>query len=147
MVPFHIASFSSLVLSVSHTPQGQPAWSSWTPWSVCSASCSPARRHRRRFCASPPNREHFSLVLLPTVTAPATLCPGPEAEEEPCLLPGCNRKCPFKLMHALKPWVRPSLGYLTLVRQPPATLNLFISFPLLLLRSRGLESLEPLVWL
>lgn len=122
MVPLHIASFSSLVFSVSHTPQGQPTWSSWTPWSVCSASCSPARRHRHRFCASPPNREPFSLVLLTTVAAPATVCPGPEAEEEPCLLPGCNRKCPFKLMLVLKPWVGPSLGYLILV--PAASSNL-----------------------
>lgn len=115
MVPPHIASFSSLALSVHHIPQGQPAWSSWTPWSVCSASCSPARRHRHRFCARPPHRAPFSLVLLTTVAAPTTLCPGPEAEEEPCLLPGCNRKWPFKLMLALKPLVGPSLGYLILV--------------------------------
>lgn len=128
MVPPHIASFSSLALSVHHIPLGHPAWSSWTPWSVCSASCSPARRHRHRFCARPPHRAPFSLVLLTTVAAPTTLCPGPEAEEEPCLLPGCNRKWPFKLMLALKPWVGPSLGYISsLYQQPPANLFTFLS--------------------
>lgn len=81
-----------IILCVPHTLQGQPAWSSWTPWSVCSASCSPARRHRHRFCARPPSMAPLSLALLTTVAAPTTLCPGPEAEEEPCLLPGCDRK-------------------------------------------------------
>ncbi|XP_017177065.1 SCO-spondin isoform X4 [Mus musculus] len=84
---------SGLITNCSSWPceEGQPAWSSWTPWSVCSASCNPARRHRHRFCARPPHRAPFSLVLLTTVAAPTTLCPGPEAEEEPCLLPGCNQ--------------------------------------------------------
>lgn len=105
-----------------HTPQGQPAWSSWTPWSVCSASCSPARRHRRRFCVRPSTTAPFSLDLLTTVAAPTMLCPGPEAEEEPCLLPGCNRKWPFKLMLA---WVGPSLGYLILVPAASSSLKSF----------------------
>ncbi|GAB1290783.1 SCO-spondin [Apodemus speciosus] len=81
---------SGLITNCSSWPceEGQPAWSSWTPWSVCSASCSPARRHRHRFCTRPPTRAPFTLA---TVAAPATLCPGPEAEEESCLLAGCDQ--------------------------------------------------------
>lgn len=97
-----------------HIPQGQPAWSPWTPWSMCSASCSPARRHRHRFCIKPSSMAPFTLAPLPTAALTA-LCPGSEAEEEPCVLPGCDRKWPFRLMLALTPWVGPSLVYLILV--------------------------------
>ncbi|KAF5918971.1 hypothetical protein HPG69_016344 [Diceros bicornis minor] len=69
---------------------GQPTWSPWTPWSECSASCGPARRHRHRFCTRPPGVVPSSEVLLPPLASATPLCPGPEAEEEPCLLPGCD---------------------------------------------------------
>ncbi|XP_055461492.1 SCO-spondin [Psammomys obesus] len=84
---------SGLVTNCSSWPceEGQPAWSPWTPWSVCSASCSPAQRHRHRFCARTPSMAPFSLPLLATVAVPTALCPGPEFEEEPCLLPGCDQ--------------------------------------------------------
>lgn len=73
-------------------PPGPPAWSPWTPWSECSASCGSARRHRHRFCARPPSVVLSSGAPLPPAASPAPLCPGPEAEEEPCLLPGCDRE-------------------------------------------------------
>ncbi|XP_037691794.1 SCO-spondin-like [Choloepus didactylus] len=74
---------------------GQPAWSPWTLWSECSASCGPARRHRHRFCSRPPRVALPSEVPsdeapLPPLTTPVPLCPGLEAEEEPCLLPDCD---------------------------------------------------------
>nr|XP_045016023.1 SCO-spondin [Jaculus jaculus] len=70
----------------------QPAWSPWTPWSECSASCGPARHHRHRFCTRPSRVTPSSQApLRPTATpASLSLCPGPDAEEEPCLLPGCD---------------------------------------------------------
>ncbi|XP_048069099.1 SCO-spondin [Ursus arctos] len=71
--------------------EGQPRWSPWTPWSECSASCGPARRHRHRFCSEPPTTDPSIPALLSPPTLPTPLCPGPDAEEEPCLLPGCDR--------------------------------------------------------
>uniref|UniRef100_H0VSR4 SCO-spondin n=1 Tax=Cavia porcellus TaxID=10141 RepID=H0VSR4_CAVPO len=64
--------------------EGQPKWSPWTPWSECSASCGPARRQRHHFCPSTPS-------VAPLSAAPTPLCPGPEAEEELCLLPACDQ--------------------------------------------------------
>ncbi|XP_078198084.1 SCO-spondin isoform X14 [Callithrix jacchus] len=83
---------SGLIANCSSWPcaEGQPAWSPWTPWSQCSASCSPARRHRHRFCARSPSAAPATVALLPLPTTPTPLCPGPEAEEEPCDLPGCD---------------------------------------------------------
>ncbi|XP_016050982.1 PREDICTED: SCO-spondin [Miniopterus natalensis] len=72
---------------------GQPTWSPWTPWSECSASCGPAHRHRHRFCTRPAGMgvALSSRAPLPPRASPAPLCPGPEAEEEPCALPTCDR--------------------------------------------------------
>jgi hypothetical protein len=84
-------------------PQGQPIWLPWTPWSVCSASCGPARRHQHRFCAMSPSIAPSSLTLPSPSAMPTPLCPGPEAEEEPCFLPGCDRK--YLPVHRLTlPW-------------------------------------------
>ncbi|KAM9651443.1 SCO-spondin-like [Trichechus inunguis] len=66
--------------------EAPPAWSPWTPWSECSASCGPAWRHRHRFC--PGDR---GAALSPALSSPVPPCLGPEAEEEPCLLSGCDR--------------------------------------------------------
>ncbi|XP_004430689.1 PREDICTED: SCO-spondin [Ceratotherium simum simum] len=84
---------SGLITNCTSWPcaEGQPTWSPWTPWSECSASCGPARRHRHRFCTRPPGVVPSSEVLLPPPASATPLCPGPEAEEEPCLLPGCDR--------------------------------------------------------
>ena len=71
---------------------GQPTWSPWTPWSECSASCGPARRHRHRFCTGPSGGMPSSVALLPLLASAPPLCPGPEAEEEPCFLPECDRE-------------------------------------------------------
>ncbi|KAM5255351.1 SCO-spondin-like [Ctenodactylus gundi] len=71
--------------------EGQPTWSPWTPWSACSASCGPARRHRHHFCTRPTSVVPPSWALLPPSATPAPTCPGPDAEEEPCLLPVCDR--------------------------------------------------------
>ncbi|XP_004594559.2 SCO-spondin [Ochotona princeps] len=84
---------AGLIVNCSSRPceHGQPSWSAWTPWSMCSASCGPAHRHRHRFCAWPPTMAPPSLAPL---SPPATLspfCPGSEAEGEPCLLPACDR--------------------------------------------------------
>lgn len=76
--------------------QGQPKWSPWTPWSECSASCGPARRQRHHFCPSTPS-------VAPLSAAPTPLCPGPEAEEELCLLPACDRECPSPVDQHM-PW-------------------------------------------
>ncbi|XP_053409722.1 SCO-spondin-like [Nycticebus coucang] len=84
---------SGLITNCSSWPceEGQPTWSPWTPWSECSASCSPARRHRHRFCTRAPSTAPFRITLLPPTATPGSPCPGPEAEEELCLLPGCDR--------------------------------------------------------
>ncbi|XP_008583107.1 PREDICTED: SCO-spondin, partial [Galeopterus variegatus] len=84
---------SGLITNCSSLPceEGQPTWSPWTPWSECSASCGPARRHRHRFCARAPSVAPSSVALLSPPATPTPVCPGPEAEEEPCLLPGCDR--------------------------------------------------------
>ncbi|XP_042533232.1 SCO-spondin-like [Dipodomys spectabilis] len=84
---------SGLIVNCSSRPceEGQPAWSPWTPWSECSASCGPALRHRHRFCAKTIGMAPSRLTLLPPSAMPTAFCPGPEAEEEPCLLPGCDR--------------------------------------------------------
>uniref|UniRef100_UPI004038E811 SCO-spondin-like n=1 Tax=Callospermophilus lateralis TaxID=76772 RepID=UPI004038E811 len=84
---------SGLITNCTSWPceEGQHAWSPWTPWSVCSASCGPARRHRHRFCDRPSSVAPSTLALGPSPATPTPLCPGPEAEEEPCLLPGCDR--------------------------------------------------------
>ncbi|KAF7482825.1 hypothetical protein GHT09_005844 [Marmota monax] len=92
-----VSCISGLITNCTSWPceeaQGQPAWSPWTPWSVCSASCGPARRHRHRFCDRPSSVAPSTLALGPSPATPTPLCPGPEAEEEPCLLPGCDREC------------------------------------------------------
>lgn len=67
-------------------------WSPWTPWSECSASCGPARRHRHRFCTGPPSAAPSSMAPPPLLASVPPLCPGLEAEEEPCLLPECDRE-------------------------------------------------------
>ncbi|XP_039109837.1 SCO-spondin-like [Hyaena hyaena] len=84
---------SGLITNCTSRPceEGRPTWSPWTPWSECSASCGPARRHRHRFCTRPPAAEPSVLGLSSPPTLPAPLCPGPEAEEEPCLLAACDR--------------------------------------------------------
>ncbi|XP_070371679.1 SCO-spondin isoform X2 [Equus asinus] len=84
---------SGLITNCTSWPcaEGQPTWSPWTPWSECSASCGPARRHRHRFCTRRPGMVLSSMALLPPPASVTPLCPGPEAEEEPCLLPGCDR--------------------------------------------------------
>ncbi|XP_005404818.1 PREDICTED: SCO-spondin [Chinchilla lanigera] len=84
---------SGLITNCTSRPceEGQPEWSPWTPWSECSASCGPARRHRHHFCSSTPSVAPSSQALLHASAAPTPLCPGPEAEEEPCLLPACDR--------------------------------------------------------
>ncbi|CAK7295104.1 SSPO [Vulpes lagopus] len=84
---------SGLITNCTSWPceEGQPLWSPWTPWSECSASCGPARRHRHRFCTRPPTTELTLKVPLSSPNLPTPLCPGPNAEEEPCLLPGCDR--------------------------------------------------------
>ena len=70
---------------------GQPTGSPWTPWGECSASCGPAWRHRHCFCTGPPGGVPSSVVPLPLLASAPLLCPGPEAEEEPCLLLECDR--------------------------------------------------------
>ncbi|GAB5568912.1 otogelin-like protein [Prionailurus iriomotensis] len=84
---------SGLITNCTSWPceEGQPAWSPWTPWSECSASCGPARRHRHRFCTRPPTAEPSILGLPSPLTLPTPLCPGSDAEEEPCLLAACDR--------------------------------------------------------
>ncbi|XP_008064182.1 SCO-spondin [Carlito syrichta] len=84
---------SGLITNCSSWPceEGHPIWSPWTPWSECSASCGPARRHRHRFCGRPPSMVPSTVVPLPPLATYAPPCPGPEAEEEPCRLPGCDR--------------------------------------------------------
>ncbi|XP_045352374.1 SCO-spondin-like [Leopardus geoffroyi] len=84
---------SGLITNCTSWPceEGQPAWSPWTPWSECSASCGPARRHRHRFCTRPPTAEPSVLGLPSPLTLPTPLCPGSDAEEEPCLLAACDR--------------------------------------------------------
>uniref|UniRef100_A0A2I3GQ68 SCO-spondin n=1 Tax=Nomascus leucogenys TaxID=61853 RepID=A0A2I3GQ68_NOMLE len=89
----HCSCVSGLIANCSAWPcaEGEPTWSPWTPWSQCSASCGPARRHRHRFCARPPSAAPSTVALLPLPATPTPLCSGPEAEEEPCLLQGCDR--------------------------------------------------------
>ncbi|XP_069932953.1 SCO-spondin [Oryctolagus cuniculus] len=84
---------AGLIANCSSWPceQGQPTWSPWTPWSMCSASCGPARRHRHRFCARTPTVTPSTMAPLPPPATLTSFCPGPEAEEEPCLLPPCDR--------------------------------------------------------
>uniref|UniRef100_A0A8D2ECW6 SCO-spondin n=1 Tax=Theropithecus gelada TaxID=9565 RepID=A0A8D2ECW6_THEGE len=84
---------SGLIANCSSWPcvEGEPTWSPWTPWSQCSASCGPARRHRHRFCARSPSAAPSTVAPLSLPATHTPLCPGPEAEEEPCLLPGCDR--------------------------------------------------------
>lgn len=90
--PSSLCSLRPVSASLSCAPSGQPTWSPWTPWSECSASCGPARRHRHRFCTRRPGMVLSSMALLPPLASATPLCPGPEAEEEPCLLPGCDRE-------------------------------------------------------
>ena len=71
---------------------GQPTWSPWTPWRECSASCGPAQRHIHCFYTGPPSGVPYSVAPLPLLASAPTLCPGPKAEEEPCLLLECDRK-------------------------------------------------------
>ncbi|KAM6201811.1 SCO-spondin-like [Rhynchocyon petersi] len=80
---------SGLVTNCSSRPCKEvlPAWSPWTPWSECSASCGPAWRHRHRFCPRVPSPSQApvpSLLSLPP-------CLGPEAEEKPCAQLDCDR--------------------------------------------------------
>ncbi|XP_044534907.1 SCO-spondin-like [Gracilinanus agilis] len=84
---------SGLITNCTSRPceEAQAAWSGWTPWSECSASCGPARRHRRRFCPGSPHLGPSSITPLLSATSPSSLCRGPEAEEEPCGLPLCDR--------------------------------------------------------
>ncbi|XP_068828902.1 LOW QUALITY PROTEIN: SCO-spondin-like [Capricornis sumatraensis] len=84
---------SGLITNCTSWPceEGQPTWSPWTPWSECSASCGPARRHRHRFCTGPPSVAPSSMAPPPLLASVPPLCPGLEAEEEPCLLPECDR--------------------------------------------------------
>ena len=89
--PFGLPLLCPLCLSLLRTP-GQPTWSPWTPWSECSASCGPARRHRHRFCTGPPSGAPSSMAPPLLLSSVPPLCPGPEAEEEPCLLPECDRE-------------------------------------------------------
>uniref|UniRef100_A0A8D0TL61 SCO-spondin n=1 Tax=Sus scrofa TaxID=9823 RepID=A0A8D0TL61_PIG len=79
---------SGLVTNCTAWPceEARPTWSPWTPWSECSASCGPAHRHRHRFCPRPP-----SVAQPPPSASPPLPCPGLEADEEPCLLPACDR--------------------------------------------------------
>ena len=93
----------SLSASPCCAPPGQPTRSPWTPWSECSASCGPARRHRHRFCTRPPGVTPSSLALLPPLASAPPLCPGPEAEEEPCLLLGCDHESRGAQMWPLRP--------------------------------------------
>ncbi|KAI5153918.1 Sco-Spondin [Manis pentadactyla] len=82
---------SGAMVCTSEPCPGQLTWSPWTPWSDCSASCSPALRHQHRFCPGPTGAAPSSVALLPPPASPSPLCPGPEAEEEPCLLLACDR--------------------------------------------------------
>lgn len=108
---------SPLCLSFLCTP-GQPTWSPWTPWSECSASCGPARRHRHRFCSGPPTMDPSVLALPSPPTWPTPLCPGPDAEEEPCLLPGCDRESPGAQDGALHALGIPTVLYRLALRGP-----------------------------
>ncbi|XP_069815842.1 SCO-spondin-like [Dendropsophus ebraccatus] len=53
------------------------SWSSWTPWSECSASCRGGFQRRYRFCSKPPP------------SGDGRPCEGPDHEEQPCSLEPC----------------------------------------------------------
>lgn len=89
----------SSLCSPSCAPPGEPTWSPWTPWSDCSASCSPALRQRH--CPRPTGRAPSSVALLPP--PPRSSCPLSTSHSSLCCPPrgwgpwgpwsSCSRSC------------------------------------------------------
>ncbi|XP_047387653.1 cartilage intermediate layer protein 2 [Sciurus carolinensis] len=90
------------------------AWGAWGPWGLCSRSCGPGRRLRRRSCPGPAG----------------DACPGRSLEAQKCVrppCPGCSPdtcKCPDHILLGLvvTPSGRPLSGARVSLRARPGTI-------------------------